>query len=104
MPEQLNPMHSAKRLNRLLAEQARELQRLVRAGAKSLWQDGLLVGQVPPKNRLEELQALVGQEQVNAQIAVSDPLEGNRIRAQRALRRQAELEQELFGERQETPA
>lgn len=104
MPEQLNPMLSAKRLNSLLELQLGELRRKITNGVKNLWQDGLLVGQVPPKNRLAELQALVDQEQATVQIAASDPLEGNRIRAQRALRRQAELEQELFGERQETPA
>lgn len=104
MPEQFNPMHSAKRLNPLLAEQLNVLGRLVRSGVNDLWQDGLLVGQIPPKDKGEELQTLQRLEPVYAWLAVNTPLEGNRIRAQKALRRQVELEQELFGERQATTA
>jgi len=101
----LNPMLSAKRINELIEQQVKRFGELVRIGVRNLWQDGRLIGQVPPSGELDELAGL--QENQQQAIAVAgnpQAPEGDRIRAQRALMRQAELERKIFSERQETTA
>ncbi len=94
----LNPMLSAERINELIEQQVKRFAELLRIGVRNIWQSGYLVGQVPPSGELEELLDLQqNQQQAIAVAGNQQAPEGDRVRAQRALMRQVELERKFFG-------
>lgn len=91
-------MLSAKRLNELIEQQKDRFIELIRIGVRNFWQSGHLVGQVPPSGELEELAGLQQNQQMAAAVADNQQApDGDRVRAQRALMRQVELERKIFG-------